>query len=124
MPDHLPDLGEPRQGEKGISHKTRLRSRGSQCGPTDQSPPARIKVASGIRCKSAGVVPGFMIRLSDGADSFGGPGGLAGGRGGWPEVAGWFEQRAAQVLQEPQAGEVTFTPRQPAEARSGTARPG
>jgi hypothetical protein len=49
------DLGEPRQGEKGISHKIRLRSRGSQRGPTDQSPPARIKVASGIRlCRTFG----------------------------------------------------------------------
>jgi hypothetical protein len=56
------DLGEPRQGEKGISHKTRLRSRVSQCGPTDQSPPARIKVASGIRCKSAGVTASVWLR--------------------------------------------------------------
>ena len=31
----------------------------------------RDPVASGIRCKTAGVVPGFMIRLGDGADSFG-----------------------------------------------------
>jgi hypothetical protein len=46
--------------------------------------------------------PGFMIRLGDGADSSGAVGGL-GGDGAWPEVAGWFEQRAAQVLQEPQA---------------------
>ena len=56
-----------------------------------------------MRCKSAGVVPGFMIRLGDGADSFGGAVGLAGFAGAWPELAGWFEQRAAQVLQEAQA---------------------
>ena len=30
-------------------------------------------------------------------------GGLAGGDGAWPELAGWFEQRAAQVLQRAQA---------------------
>src|SRR5690348_15219744 len=60
-------------------------------------------VASGFRCKSAGVVPGFMIRLGDGADSFGAGGGLAGGDRAGPELAGWFEQRAAQVLQQPQA---------------------
>jgi len=60
------------------------------------------EVASRIRCKS-GLVPGFMIRLGDGADSFGVIGGLAGGRGAWPELARWLEQRAAQVLQEPQA---------------------
>ena len=49
-------------------------------------------VASGIRCKSAGVVPGFMIRLGDGTDSFGAVGGLAGGDGAWPELGGWFEE--------------------------------
>jgi len=49
-------------------------------------------VASGIRCKSAGVVPGFMIRLGDGADSFGAAGGGAGGDGVWPQLGGWFEQ--------------------------------
>jgi hypothetical protein len=32
---------------------------------------ALFAVASGIRCKSAGAVPGFMIRLGDGADSVG-----------------------------------------------------
>jgi hypothetical protein len=53
-----------------------------------------------MRCKPAGVVPGFMIRLGDGADSFGWAVGLAGCAGAWPELAGWFEQRAAQVLQE------------------------
>ena len=44
-----------------------------------------------------------MIRLGDGTDSFAAVGGLAGGDGAWPELAGWVEQRAAQVLQEPQA---------------------
>jgi hypothetical protein len=49
-----------------------------------------------------GVDPGFMIRLGDGADSFAAVGGLAGGGGGWAELAGRLEQRAAQVLQQPQ----------------------
>jgi hypothetical protein len=60
------------------------------------------RVASDSRCKSADVVPGFMIRLGDGADSFRLLGWGLGG-GARPELAGWFEQRAAQVLQEPQA---------------------
>jgi hypothetical protein len=60
-------------------------------------------VASDFRCKSAGAVPGFMIRLGDGADSAGAVGRLAGGGRAWAEVAGWFEQGAAQVLQEAQA---------------------
>ncbi len=81
-------------------------------------------VASGIRCKSAGVVPGFMIRSGDGADSFELIIWLGRSDGAWPELAGWFEQRVAQVLREPQDVWVTFTPRQPAEARPGTARPG
>ena len=34
-------------------------------------------VASGFRCKSAGVVPGFMIRLGRDADSSGAAHGLA-----------------------------------------------
>ena len=76
------------------------------------TPTARRSVASGIRCKSAGVVPGFMIRLGDGTDSFGAAGGLAGGDGAWPELGGRFEQRAAQVLQQPQAvgGHVQAAP--------------
>ena len=65
-------------------------------------PPGQQRVASGIRCKSAGVVPGFMIRLGDGADSFGAAGGGAGGDGVWPQLGGWFQERAAQVLQETQ----------------------
>ncbi len=60
-------------------------------------------MASDSRFKSAGVVPGFMIRLGDGADSFGADVGLAGCDGAWPQLAGWFEPRAAQVLQQPQA---------------------
>ena len=43
-----------------------------------------------------------MIRLGDGADSFGAAGGLAGGDGAWPQLGGRFEQGAAQVLQEAQ----------------------
>ena len=62
-----------------------------------------VKVASGIRCKSAGVVPGFMIRLGDGTDSFRVVCGLAGGDGARPELAGRFEQGAAQILQQPQS---------------------
>jgi hypothetical protein len=44
-----------------------------------------------------------MIRLGDGADSFGLIIWLGRGDGAWLELAGWFEQRAAQVLQEPQS---------------------
>src|SRR5260370_17202807 len=77
-------------------------------------------VASGIRCKSAGVVPGFMIRLGDGADSFAGVGWLAGGDGAWPELAWWVEQGAAQVLEQPQAvrghGEAAPRPGSPGAA--------
>ena len=40
-------------------------------------------VASGIRSKSVGVVPGFMIRLGDRTDSFAAVGGLAGWLAGW-----------------------------------------
>ena len=53
---------------------------------------AAYPVASRIRCKSAGVVPGFMIRLGDGADGFGAAGGGAGGDGAWLQLGGWFEQ--------------------------------
>lgn len=60
-------------------------------------------VASGFRCKWAGVVSGFVVRLGDGTDSFGAVGGLAGGDGAWLELAGWVEQGAAQVLQEAEA---------------------
>ena len=59
-------------------------------------------VASGFRCKWAGVVPGFVIRLGDGTDSFAAVGGLAGGDGAWPELGGRVEQGPAQVLQEPE----------------------
>jgi hypothetical protein len=61
------------------------------------------EVASGIRCKSTGAVPDFMIRLCGGSDSFRLIIGLGRCDGAWPQLAGWFEQRAAQVLQEPQA---------------------
>jgi hypothetical protein len=43
------------------------------------------------------------VRLRDGGDSFGAVSGLGGGDGAWPQLAGWFEQRAAQVLQKPEA---------------------
>jgi hypothetical protein len=51
----------------------------------------------------AGAVPGFMIRLGDGADSFAAVCGLASGGGAWPELAGRVEQGSAQVLQEAEA---------------------
>jgi hypothetical protein len=47
-----------------------------------------------------GVVSGFTIGLSDGTDSFGLIVGLDRGDRAWPELAGRFEQPAAQVLQE------------------------
>ena len=53
-------------------------------------------MASGFRCKWAGVVPGFVVRLGDGADSFGAAGDGAGGDGAWLQLGGWFQERAAQ----------------------------
>jgi hypothetical protein len=44
-----------------------------------------------------------MIRLCSGSDSFWLIIGLGRRDSGWPQLTGWFEQRAAQVLQEPQA---------------------
>ncbi len=46
--------------------------------------PADSVVASGIRCKSLGVVPGSMVMLGDGCDSFGLIIGLGHGGGLWP----------------------------------------
>src|SRR5260370_27718940 len=45
----------------------------------------------------------------------------AAGYGAWPQLAGWFEQRAAQVLQQAQAVGGHGQPRQPRDARSRTA---
>ena len=45
---------------------------------------SRVAVASRIRCKSTGAVPGFVIRLGDGADNLRAVGGLGGGHGAWP----------------------------------------
>ena len=46
-----------------------------------------------------------------------------GGYGAWPELAGRVEERAAQVLQLPEAVAVVMVrPRQPREARSRTAQ--
>src|ERR1017187_4345753 len=45
-----------------------------------------------------------MIRLGHGADSFGTVWDVGGGHGAWPQLAGWFEQRAAQVVQQAQPG--------------------
>src|SRR5262249_28806700 len=64
---------------------------------------ARSAVASGIRCKSASAGSDFMGRLCGGSDSFWLIIGLGRCDGAWPQLTGWFEQRAAQVLQEPQA---------------------
>src|SRR5215468_9351732 len=61
------------------------------------------RVASGIRCKSASAGSGFMGRLCSGSDSFWLIIGLGRCDGAWPQLTGWFEQRATQVLQEPQA---------------------
>src|SRR5258706_14978841 len=61
-------------------------------------------VASGIRCKSASVVPASWVRLGDGTDSFGAVGDLSSGYGAWPQLGGWIEQRAAQVLELAQSG--------------------
>src|SRR5262249_54903828 len=44
-----------------------------------------------------------MGRLCGGSDSFWLIIGLGRCDGAWPQLTGWFEQRAAQVLQEPQA---------------------
>ena len=49
-----------------------------------------------------GVVRGFKVTLCGGADSFRAARGLAGSDSAWPEPAGWFEHRPAQVLQKPQ----------------------
>src|SRR5260370_13126712 len=45
-----------------------------------------------------------MVRLGDGTDSFGVIFGLSGGHGAWPQLGGWIEQRAAQVLELAQPG--------------------
>jgi hypothetical protein len=58
-------------------------------------------VASGFRCKWTGAVPASQVRLCGRSDSFGLIIGLGRRDGAWPQLAGWFEQRAAQVLQQP-----------------------
>src|SRR5215468_11572594 len=63
----------------------------------------QYRVASGIRCKSASAGSDFMGRLCGGSGSFWLIIGLGRCDGAWPQLTGWFEQRAAQVLQEPQA---------------------
>src|SRR5258706_12796093 len=45
-----------------------------------------------------------MVRLGGGTDSFGVIFGLGGGHGAWPQLGGWIEQRAAQVLELAQPG--------------------
>src|SRR6266705_3893205 len=68
--------------------------------PASGPAPGRWRPDSGVKGDWRG--SGFMVMLGDGTDSFRAVGGGAGGDGAWPELAGWFEQRAAQVLQEPQ----------------------
>jgi len=66
----------------------------------------------------------FMVMLGGGADILGAFVVPGGGCGAWPELAGRVEQRAAQVLQQPQAigrhGQAAHS--QPREARSSTAQ--
>ena len=62
-----------------------------------------LGVASGIRCKSDGRGSGFVVMLGDGTDILSGVSVLAGGYCVWPELAGRVQQRAAQVLQQPEA---------------------
>ena len=61
-----------------------------------------LAVASGIRCKSTGAVPASGVRLGGRSDSFGLIVGLGCCDSAWPQLAGRFEQRAAQVLEQPQ----------------------
>jgi hypothetical protein len=61
-----------------------------------------VTVASGIRCKSTGAVPASGVRLGGRSDSFGLIVGLGCCDSAWPQLAGRFEQRAAQVLEQPQ----------------------
>jgi hypothetical protein len=61
-------------------------------------------VASGMRYKSDGRGSGFMVMSGDNlALAF--PDGRrpGGGYGAWPQLAGWFEQRVAQVLEQLEA---------------------
>src|SRR5579863_10105889 len=62
-----------------------------------------LKVASGFRCKWDGRGSGFIVMLGGGSDIFGVFGVWCGGYLAWPELAGWFEQRAAEILQVTQA---------------------
>jgi hypothetical protein len=45
-----------------------------------------------------------MVTLGGSSDSFGLILGLDRGDGAWPQLGGWFEQRAAQVLELAQSG--------------------
>ncbi|MGO9082372.1 MAG: hypothetical protein ACLQDY_25645 [Streptosporangiaceae bacterium] len=61
------------------------------------------------------------MRLCGGSDNFWLIFGLGRGDGAWPQLAGWLEQRAAQVLQEPQA---VWGHRQAAPAAGGPVQDG
>src|SRR5215831_654938 len=98
----------PRGRESGGAQpaKRRARARPASTASTTlplSACPGRSAVASGIRCKSASAGSDFMGRLCGGSDSFWLIIGLGRCDGAWPQLAGWFEQRATQVLQEPQA---------------------
>jgi hypothetical protein len=56
-----------------------------------------------IRCQSAGAGSGFMIGLCGSSDSFELIFGLRRRDSARPQLAWWFEQRAAQVLEQAQA---------------------
>jgi hypothetical protein len=53
-----------------------------------------------------------MVRLGGGSDTFGTVSDLGGGHGAWPQLGGWIEQRAAQVLElaEPGGGHGEAAP--------------
>src|SRR5215813_15289226 len=91
---HEPTLIEPARSQMTAS---------SPRGTFSQAELTAERVASGIRCKSASAGSGFMGRLCSGSDSFWLIIGLGRCDGAWPQLTGWFEQRATQVLQEPQA---------------------
>lgn len=59
--------------------------------------------------------------LRGGADGFGGAASEVRGVLG-PQLPGWLQQAAAQVLELAQPGGVMVSPRQPRDARSSTAQ--
>src|SRR6266516_3239309 len=86
-------------GELRLLSKSRVNMQIAHKHACKKRPLFGTRVASGIRCKSAGAGSGFMVRLCGGSDSFWLIIGLGRCDGAWPQLPGWFEQRAAQVLQ-------------------------